>query len=466
MAPPYPGSRAELRDVLATLYACEADARRVAMDAGLEVSAIAFPGSAQNFWHALLEEAEKHEAIDSVVTVARRAYPRNSVLRAWGRATPTLASTPNRVLAPEGGQVVDHEEVQLVAYALLLLLSVVVGAAVAVLRMGLLVAAGLSILGAALYLVWLLSSSSRRRRAAVGMAAMGAATGAGITRVAGAATAPAVATTAPTPLTLAHVVPLIALAAGPMVGYANRPPEHRPASIVSVPVVPVLVAPPPPLPEPEPEPEPAAPPPPIIVREERHSAPSAELGAPPMHVVAAPSPDVPSPRDAGPSPTDLGAPGTPERVRPIVPLPRTLTVHVRINGIWMNFPRLNNDAGSAGAVAQIVALDRSGGTIAEGRTVVEIDPTHLEHDRGYGPVFGRASCTLEIRRPDGDIDEGSLRMELLLDNGSNPTFYIDAMAEVSGSGTLGTWELLGHEQIRGTYQESRWVFRRNFTRTR
>ncbi len=71
-----------LRDVLAALYADEASARRVAAQAGLTLTRIAFSPPALNIWHAILTEAARAGRMDSVIAVAQGEYGRNADLRA------------------------------------------------------------------------------------------------------------------------------------------------------------------------------------------------------------------------------------------------------------------------------------------------------------------------------------------------------------------------------------------------
>lgn len=73
---------AALRNALAELYADEASARRVCRDAGLDVRQITFSTHALNNWTAILEEAEKQNAIANLVAVAGREYPHHPPLDA------------------------------------------------------------------------------------------------------------------------------------------------------------------------------------------------------------------------------------------------------------------------------------------------------------------------------------------------------------------------------------------------
>ena len=73
---------AAIRDILADLYQTEARARRVAFDAGLNLGQIEFNESAKIFWHAILQEARKSDAISNVLRVAQGEYPNNKALLA------------------------------------------------------------------------------------------------------------------------------------------------------------------------------------------------------------------------------------------------------------------------------------------------------------------------------------------------------------------------------------------------
>mgnify|MGYP000850629283 CR=1 FL=1 len=79
---PWHPSLNQLRDALANLYTREADARRIIATAGLDDRRILFDPSAINTWQSILEEAEKQEYIDQIITVALDEYPRNRALRA------------------------------------------------------------------------------------------------------------------------------------------------------------------------------------------------------------------------------------------------------------------------------------------------------------------------------------------------------------------------------------------------
>lgn len=79
-APP-PDDWLPLRDALAGLYADEASARRVAGQAGLTLTRIAFSPPAVNIWHAILTEAARAGRMAEVIAVAQGEYGRNADLR-------------------------------------------------------------------------------------------------------------------------------------------------------------------------------------------------------------------------------------------------------------------------------------------------------------------------------------------------------------------------------------------------
>lgn len=72
---------ANLRDVLATLYADEASIQRVIFDADLNAVHIVFGSAAVNNWHAILLEAEKLGRTDALLHVVERHYGTNSEFR-------------------------------------------------------------------------------------------------------------------------------------------------------------------------------------------------------------------------------------------------------------------------------------------------------------------------------------------------------------------------------------------------
>lgn len=81
-AAPPEGNWLPLREALASLYADEASARRVAGQAGLTLTRIAFGPSAVNSWHAVLTEAGRAGRMEALIAVAQGEYGRNAELQA------------------------------------------------------------------------------------------------------------------------------------------------------------------------------------------------------------------------------------------------------------------------------------------------------------------------------------------------------------------------------------------------
>lgn len=77
-----PNVTANLRSILAELYREEASQRRVAGDAGLDETRIAFSPIAQNSWMAIWVEAEKANKVQALLDVAVGEYPTNLKLQA------------------------------------------------------------------------------------------------------------------------------------------------------------------------------------------------------------------------------------------------------------------------------------------------------------------------------------------------------------------------------------------------
>lgn len=69
-----------LRDALASLYSRDADARRVARDAGLNETHIPFDPATINTWSAILIEAQKQGLVENILAVALKQYPNNARL--------------------------------------------------------------------------------------------------------------------------------------------------------------------------------------------------------------------------------------------------------------------------------------------------------------------------------------------------------------------------------------------------
>lgn len=89
----------QVRDQLAALYPTQADARRVADDAGLATEQIEFSDKASNNWHNILSEAQRSNRVRALLAVAHDEYPTNAVLqqaiRDLGQATIFLSYKRN-----------------------------------------------------------------------------------------------------------------------------------------------------------------------------------------------------------------------------------------------------------------------------------------------------------------------------------------------------------------------------------
>lgn len=99
---------APLRDVLADLYPGAAEARTVLAAAGIDSRRIDFSGSALVRWQAILDEADKLDALQALVDQARREYPTNPYLEEAERhvhATPRPAAGAGEELHESGGNV-------------------------------------------------------------------------------------------------------------------------------------------------------------------------------------------------------------------------------------------------------------------------------------------------------------------------------------------------------------------------
>jgi formylglycine-generating enzyme required for sulfatase activity len=73
---------AALREALAQLYDDAASARRIATDAGVDVTRIELTTHAVNNWQAILSEAAKANQVVALIGVARGEYPANGALQA------------------------------------------------------------------------------------------------------------------------------------------------------------------------------------------------------------------------------------------------------------------------------------------------------------------------------------------------------------------------------------------------
>ena len=71
-----------MRDVLATLYPDDEDARRIAAEAQMPARRVKFSGQAVNTWHSLLQEASLQSMIPAIIDVTRspNEFQRNKAL--------------------------------------------------------------------------------------------------------------------------------------------------------------------------------------------------------------------------------------------------------------------------------------------------------------------------------------------------------------------------------------------------
>lgn len=83
---PWTAEHTQLRNALASLYDDQADARRVAQEAGINLNRINWDTNAVIFWQALLEESEKDSKTNAIVHIAQDEYPQNEELRAAAAA--------------------------------------------------------------------------------------------------------------------------------------------------------------------------------------------------------------------------------------------------------------------------------------------------------------------------------------------------------------------------------------------
>lgn len=90
-----------LRAVLAELYPTVLDQRRVVTEAGLRPAAITFDAKAENSWFEILAHASHQCAVDAVVAVARREFPRDVRLAFVTSAPVVVPSRLARTLTSE-----------------------------------------------------------------------------------------------------------------------------------------------------------------------------------------------------------------------------------------------------------------------------------------------------------------------------------------------------------------------------
>lgn len=92
--PDRPALFIKLRSVLATLYPDETSARRIATDAGLDITRVAFTGQTTNTWHAILREADHTNRVNAVLAQAEDEYGNNPALQEVLAAWRAQASAP------------------------------------------------------------------------------------------------------------------------------------------------------------------------------------------------------------------------------------------------------------------------------------------------------------------------------------------------------------------------------------
>lgn len=105
-----------LRSALINLYPSEADAERIATDAGLNTTLIAFSAKAINNWNIILQEATKQQRLDALLKVVATEYGSNpafqqayQLYRQSAELTSNVSSGPaanNGPTTPKGGRLV------------------------------------------------------------------------------------------------------------------------------------------------------------------------------------------------------------------------------------------------------------------------------------------------------------------------------------------------------------------------
>jgi hypothetical protein len=70
-----------LHQVLAEIYSSEESARRVAREAGIDVTHVSWSPRMDDTWHSIVEEARQQTLLYDLVEVAQRQYPRRDDLR-------------------------------------------------------------------------------------------------------------------------------------------------------------------------------------------------------------------------------------------------------------------------------------------------------------------------------------------------------------------------------------------------
>ncbi|MEM7133541.1 MAG: AAA family ATPase [Chloroflexota bacterium] len=95
----------QMRTLFSRFFDDNASVRRIAMDAGLDISRLNLTGSPTNVWHGVMSEAEKHGKLASLVQVAVEEYPSSTeefseLLRIYlpaNQGKPAAQSPPPRV---------------------------------------------------------------------------------------------------------------------------------------------------------------------------------------------------------------------------------------------------------------------------------------------------------------------------------------------------------------------------------
>lgn len=76
-----PTTRRQLRTILAQFYPDESSIRRVAADAGLDLSRVTLNNHSTNDWHRVLDEAEFVYRLDTLLDVVAEEYATNPDLQ-------------------------------------------------------------------------------------------------------------------------------------------------------------------------------------------------------------------------------------------------------------------------------------------------------------------------------------------------------------------------------------------------
>ena len=85
---PSAGALTAIRECFAALYPTAEKARLVLADADIRADHMNLTGSPQDIWFAALTEATHHDALQSLLAVARRNYPSNPTLAALALPPP------------------------------------------------------------------------------------------------------------------------------------------------------------------------------------------------------------------------------------------------------------------------------------------------------------------------------------------------------------------------------------------